>query len=335
MELERKALYNLLRMSWLRDPSIDVEPWQVEDYRQLSSQELFSRLDQAGIALDKGSYLAYAGECDTPEELFDLLVEDDLEVEIQDYIYLILFELWRQLVPEKVSLSLFCDELDHQIDFYDQGEEAHPETLQGTLASLLTVLDENLDQGGDPSAIFSGIASGCANDIESFLYDFIAELFDNEDLAYGGELVEGFFPYVSHSFRFELLRLRLVAESDMAKAHRAFHKLVEERMEEFDFDFFLEALEFMVQGGSRKLFFKLAQGASQQAEVEDDFQELLLVCADFHRCLDHDYQEQSIEEILKKRNEEDPEKPLSAQDPDLIALLDILKLPYPPPEKES
>ena len=33
MQIERRALYNLMRMNWQIDPSLPAEPWQVEDYR--------------------------------------------------------------------------------------------------------------------------------------------------------------------------------------------------------------------------------------------------------------------------------------------------------------
>ena len=35
MDAERRALYNSLRMHWLLDPNMAVEPWQVEDYRSM------------------------------------------------------------------------------------------------------------------------------------------------------------------------------------------------------------------------------------------------------------------------------------------------------------
>ena len=46
MELKGKALFNLLRISRQEDPSIRAEPWQVEDLRNLSIEELLSRLKQ-------------------------------------------------------------------------------------------------------------------------------------------------------------------------------------------------------------------------------------------------------------------------------------------------
>jgi len=46
METERRALYNLLRLNWLRDPSVKVERWQVEDLRSVSTPDLLYRINE-------------------------------------------------------------------------------------------------------------------------------------------------------------------------------------------------------------------------------------------------------------------------------------------------
>ena len=115
MELKGKALYNLLRINWLEDPSIGVQPWQVEDYRVLSTADLFSKLEKLKIPLNEESFLLYVESSDSPEELVECLCLDDEDLEISDQSYLLLFELWRRLIPEKESLSIFCDELDRLI----------------------------------------------------------------------------------------------------------------------------------------------------------------------------------------------------------------------------
>src|SRR5438128_2674617 len=116
MQIERRALYNSLRLNWLQDPAISVEPWQVEDYRSFSIEKIFEQLKQKNIHLNKASFVALAENADTPEDLTDdLLADSDLDAAAQDYIYLHIFELWRTLIPEKTCLSIFCDELDHQI----------------------------------------------------------------------------------------------------------------------------------------------------------------------------------------------------------------------------
>src|SRR5580698_6959089 len=81
MELKGKALFNLLRMSWIEDRNSDVKQWQVEDLRDFSIEELFSRLKKLGLILDEPSFFLYAENCENPEELADCVwfEEEDLE----------------------------------------------------------------------------------------------------------------------------------------------------------------------------------------------------------------------------------------------------------------
>ena len=120
MQLRDIALYNLLKINWLEDPSIDVEAWQVEDYRKISYEELFERLEKLGISLTQESFFIYSENVSTPEQLLEFLWIHDDEAKEYDQAYLIIFELWRRLLPEKQSLSIFCDELDYRIELYDK-----------------------------------------------------------------------------------------------------------------------------------------------------------------------------------------------------------------------
>ncbi|HCJ83966.1 MAG TPA: hypothetical protein DHV41_00920 [Parachlamydiales bacterium] len=73
MQVCEKALYNLLRFNWLKDRSVSVLPWQVEDYREQREEELFGRLKALGLVLDEERFLAAAKEAKDPEELADRL----------------------------------------------------------------------------------------------------------------------------------------------------------------------------------------------------------------------------------------------------------------------
>jgi hypothetical protein len=119
METRGHALYNLIRMNWLEDPTLPVEPWQVEDYRLLPDEEIYSRLEKLGISIDQARFIEYALHFTSPEEMTETLWVDE-ELDNFDQAYLLIFELWRRFLPEKQSLSIFCDELDYLIDRYDE-----------------------------------------------------------------------------------------------------------------------------------------------------------------------------------------------------------------------
>lgn len=325
METERRALYNSLRMNWQLDPSLAVEPWQVEDYRALSLDKIFELLRLQEVFLDRNTFIQFADNFESPEELSEHLLDDaEVDYATQDQIYLLVFELWRRLVPEKPCLTIFCDELDHQINRYDSGSNRDFESIQDALANLQVVLDENTDQDIDPVVAFETISQGCANDLESFLYDFIAEQIDVQNTSYASELLDDFGPFVKEVKWFDFLRARLQAETDPFASDILIHQLIEEAEAEPDLEFNLEILSFLVAGGDRNDFVSLVHKSLPLLEAEEDFQDLLSVCADFYHRLDQETVEASIQEILKRRSKRDLEKPFERNDPDVVQLFKVL-----------
>lgn len=323
MDIERRALYNLLRMNWLRNSSISVQPWQVADYRSMPIDTLFNQLAENDLPFDRVSFQALADEFDTPEELVDHLIADmDVDTATQDKIYLLIFELWRRFIPEKLCLSIFCDELDHQIDLFDRDQLTNIEELQDVLANWAIVLDENTDHGEDPREVFESLSARCANDLESFLYDFIAEQIDNQDDLYATELLDDFYEYVRDIKWFDFLKIRLIAASDMVKANTLIRKLMLD-IEKPDPEFNLEILAFLVQGGDHDLFVSLVKKTLSTITVEEEFQELLSLCADYLHRLDWEDKESAIQEILKQRIQVPLEK---AHNPNGTQVADLLKI---------
>ncbi len=305
MEMQRKALYNLLRLNWLLEPDIDVAYWQVEDYRSLSIETLFKRLEKQHIDLDRNSFLAFAESYSSPEELAEDLTEEadesDESIQEQDRAYLLIFELWRRLAPEKLCLSVFCDELDYQVSLYDSGEMENAEGLQDALASLQDILDQNVDEGASSEEAFVSVVEGCANNIEDFIYDFTADQIDSENDTYAFELIEGFYPYVEDKKWFDFLKARLLLNTDTLDGNRLLRKLLDEASEDEDLEFHLEVLSSMIDGGERDLFVKLVESTIPLIELEEEFQELLGICAEYYQRLDYDWEEKEIHKILDQR----------------------------------
>lgn len=325
MQVERRVLYNSLRMNWLLDPSLKVEPWQVEDYRSLRLETLFERLKEKDLFLDRVSFLALAENVDTPENLTDdLLADADLSPSEQDQIYLLVFELWRRLIPEKLCLSIFCDELDNQIFLYDRGQLENIESLEDLLANLEVILDENTDEGGDPHEVFESICACCANDIENFLYDFIARQIDGQNYSYASELLDGFINYVKEIRWFEFLKARLLAVQDPQSANETIRQLLANAAKNPDLDFNLEILTFLVKGGEKDIFLKMVKRTLALLELEEDFQDLLSICADYYRLLDHDNEERAIQNILEKRSNNALEGVFNPGDAQVKELLQII-----------
>jgi hypothetical protein len=326
MEISRRALYNLIRMNWINDPTTDCERWQVEDYRALNTDELFLGLQRLGIPWDPETFALYAFSVESPEELTDLLLkETDLEPMEQDRIYLFLFEIWRRLLPEKICLSIFCDELDHQIFMYDKGDVTAAESIQDAIANLQDLLDDNVDEGVGQQTVFQTVSAACANDLESFLYDYIAEQIDNGDVLYASELLDDFDTYISNSKWFDLLKIRILELEDPEKSQDALKKLVNKAIREKELTFNLEVLSFISQCGDKKDFNKMVRQSVPLLGTEEDFKELLKICEDYYRCLDEDCKERAVQKILNARLCLNPENKLKKNDPNLETLLELIK----------
>lgn len=319
--LERHALYNLIRMNWLNDPNLAVEPWQVEDYRALSSQDLFEKLKKFSLDLNRVSFIAYAEECDSPEELTDHLIGDEpIETEIGDQIYLLVFELWRRLMTEKPSLSILCNELDHQIFIHDRHPQEQSPDLQDALGNFALLLNENVDEGIAADEAFNLITPYFANDIENFLYDYIYEQINIENLSYAQDLLDNFAPYLKGNKWFELLYIRLIENSNNKLAKKMLVHLMEDYIDEKDLDFNLELLAFLLSTGHHNDFNALASETTSLLVTEEDFQDFLSLYADFCHHEGEVNQEERIQSLLQKRAAIHPETPIRPNDPDLTEI---------------
>jgi hypothetical protein len=325
--VDRRAKYNLYLMSYRDDPEIDVEPWMVIDYRRESLNSLFHQLASFDIHLDKTSFAAYAEACDSPEQLAEEMVSHlDIEEELEDYVYLLIFELWRRLVPEKQPISIFCDELDHQIYLYENDQTRSLETLEDMLANLEYLLDNQVDEGADPQELFETVKEALAHDLESFLFDFISVQMDNENYSYAADLLEGFNTYVSSPKWFALLKARLLIASDPEEAGELIDRLIELTSGDKDLEFHIEFLSLLVQEGNQSTFLKVLNTVLSLIETEEDFRDVLSLCEDYFHCLDAERQESVIRSIAEARADRDPAEPVASSDPHVSQLKEVFTL---------
>lgn len=321
MKTERKALYNSLRMNWLRDPELTVADWQVENLRLLSTEELFNRLSVLGFVFDPIHFMSLADNYDTPEELGDELFEEE-DAEEADQGYLIFFELWRRLLPEKQSLSLFCDELDHQIHLYDTHPDNDPVIFQDTIGRLLQILNENADSGLSPEVCMENLAAQSANDVEQFLYDYFSEEIEQGNLSWASDFIEGFAPFVQDKRWFEFLELRLKAEQDEIDLESEITSLLKKSPDE-PLDFYLEILEFLTKHGDQKVFSLVAKKALPLLTNFEDLIDLIAISADFAHFLDDEKRENELLRLLKSVESKE-DMPLTPNDPAISQYKKIL-----------
>ena len=300
MNLQTKALYNLLRLNYVSDPSLPCEKWQVEDLRSVSMELLFKRLAKIGIELSSERMHRFADECDSPEELTELLLPDQEDLKQHDEAYLMIFELWRRLFPERQTLSIFCDELDYQISFFEAGELESDEPIQDALANLDEILSENADGGIKPAKIFEKISSYCAHDLMGFIIDYISNLIDAQNQLYASELIEDFAPYAPGLIWFDFLRARVTALTDPVEANRAVNELLK-CDEKLSVDLLLEILRFQAGYGEKAVFLGAMKKILPRLETEEDFRELLTLSQEYFRRRDREDLELAIQQLLIQR----------------------------------
>ncbi len=327
MQIQGKALYNLLRHNWLRNPAMTIEPWKVEDYRQIPLKELWKRLHEIGIDLDEKRFLVFAENCESPEELTECLWLKESDVEGEDRLYLIIFELWRRILSKKQTLSLFCDEFDHRIDRYLENPEEVDELLQESFVELEDVLDQNTDEGRDPKDTFLLVSHYCAHDLESFLYDYIAQQIDKNNDLYASELLDGFYEYVQEQKWFDFLRIRLFFMTDSAQGSVILRRLIEQVQEDPELDLLLEIADFLLVKEEPELFFQAMVQACKLIECEEDFHEVALILADYFQS--HSRPEaKALRDIHEKRSSYSPEEQVSASDIDFLFVQNLLTKEY-------
>lgn len=325
MEIAPKALYNSLRISFLQNPSFAVETWKVEDYRGLPLEELFLRLQRANMIFDPTSFIAFVDAFDTPEELFDALVADqDFSPEEADRIYLILFELWRRLVPEKLSISIVCDELDYQIFLYDFRKVMNEEPLEDAITAFHGVLVENVDNGIAPIDAFVAISEYLANDFQAFLMDYVSELIEAKEYAYAFELLEQFYAFMPDTKWFDLLHARLIGAQDISKGHELVRAIHRKTKQEPDIDFSLDILAFLVNLPDRDLFGEVLQHALTLVHNEEELQELISITREFFANRHDETLADQLDDILARRSQKDRQAAVEADDVDLYLLKQVV-----------
>lgn len=326
MQLKGKALFNLLRVGWLEDRKNEVKAWQIEDLRDISIEELFSRLKKLGLILDEETFSLYAENCNSPEELVDFIWIEEEEIEKRDQTYLLLFELWRRLLPDKLCLSIFCDELDQLIELYDQGELGEEESLQNALSILEDILDDAYDKEGDAPKVFKEVASYCAHDLERFLFDYISDQVMEKNETYASELVDAFYDYGSDRRRFDLLRARLFALFDLEESNLVYGRLLEEFREEPDLELILIVAESLIHHGDVRLFMQAIKQVLPLLKTEEEFQNLLAMIAEYYRCLDRDEEEKVIKGLLEARSARSLETAVDPSDQALARISHLVSI---------
>ena len=284
MQVRGRALYNLLRLT-----KADAQSWQVEDYRALSDDELFSRLHKLKILLDLEGLRPFIQNVDSPEALLEYLVSTESDRNKAEQIYLLLFEIWRRHFVDHHCLSIFCDQLDYLIQRYDENDEEVLEDLYNQLDALVDLMDESVDETQSESEVMEYIASYLSHDVERLLYDFINLLIENENEIAATELIEGYEPYVKKKLAWELLKLKLYAVTDTFDTENMVTRYGETLVDEKDSRLGVDYLSFLYHQGEMHTFSHFFPKIIDAVTSKSDFEKLETVTSEYLDSLDQNH----------------------------------------------
>jgi len=298
MGLHKKAYYNLLRFDHLEGKKSHSANWQVENLQDLSLEDLFKKINRLGIEINSEAFISLAKNLASPEEMIEKLSQNLKNNKKEDELYLSVFEVWKKLFPEKVSLSVFCDDVDNSFFAYDKNILESDEKVQSLLANLEVLLDENVDEGLDPTDAFEALTKYCACDVGCFLYNYIFEQIDSDNKSYALELLEGFYPYVKKNRWFSILCIELC--DDPCQINNLINGLIENFRFVPDIDLGLEVLKVMIAKASQNQFLSLVSLLLNQKLEKEHLIELISSSCDFFRMKDKEKEEKSLNVLLHR-----------------------------------
>ncbi len=320
MELGTKALYNALKFRTLEhNEPAKVLSWQIADLREVTLDALFQDLNKLGCNLDKQTFLVYAEECDSPEDMVEIVssAQEEEEPELLDRIYLILFELWRRLIPERPSISILCDELDRAIFSYDLGHE-DAEIVWDALEPVLEIVQLSVDQGMNVQEAFGAIEANCAHDLRRFFTDFILDLLDSRSIQDAEDLFNRLKPLFDKNPWTWLIEARFIIKQKPIEAKALFRKAVTAAKEgSYPTAFFAEAAQALRWIEDDTLLVPILDSAFRSIQSHEDGCTYLEILSDAVSFYDLDSLENEVQELVKKA--EKPFKPV-ANDPVMVKL---------------
>jgi len=263
MEFNGRGFYNTLKFSATKETS----DWQTENLSKLEEDVLFERLKKLGLSLDRQTLVHFIQQTESPEELADVLTEEE-SGKNYEMVYLVIFELWKRLASNKESLSIFCDRLDHYMYAYDEGNDCS-EDLTRALTDLQKIFESLNAQGLSYKDCYETISSYMAQDLESFVYDFISDLIASGENTKAFDLLFGLYDFLHDKLKFDMLKASLNILENPEETESVFDNVVEKLFEKKMYGSIVDAIYFAHEAGLIKKSVKLSQLLLQKTSGDE------------------------------------------------------------------
>lgn len=310
-----RALYNLLQTKAQREDSHEAADWQIRDYRALSIEELFRGLSNLGLDMDVDQFEKAANEVEAPEDIAASIAPPG---EPRNRVYLYLFELWRRLMDDRETISIFCDELDKTISAYEDDPVSNDEILYVSLKELIGILEQNVSLGQKPKILFAMISDFLSQDLESSIYNYIQDLIEQDRRMVASEITSNFAPYVEQTLWFDLLRVKLL-HGATTEDTTAVMSLFLERLEQAkDLDLYFELLHYLNKTGHLELFERVFVNALELVKTGDEYVESLDILFEYYHLNDRKREEKIVKRILADKAKLQGEKKVTKKDKAIV-----------------
>lgn len=312
-----KAYFNWLRLKYqdAQASSLTHQGWEIENYRNLSVSELLNRLNAFSLHLSSHDFIKLSQPYTSPEELTQNLFPNQ---ESPFKGYLIIFELWRRLIPNKISLSICGDEFDHQIDQYYQNSLEAEIAIEGILEHFMKILESNIDEGVSIDSVFNFFKRHLAHNLEEFLYDFISDQIHYQKYEKASELLHFVSGCGWDTNWIHFLKAQILISEQEKEGNEAFKELLDSDSVRNQIDLLLEITAFLVHHGCITLFQQACFLTLKELGTEEDFQDLLAILIDYCDSVNQDKELKCIKTILSQRSNKNLSDPVASEDPDRV-----------------
>ncbi|MCH9812124.1 hypothetical protein K0U07_05125 [bacterium] len=291
-----RAYYNLLLLQSQRGLKVDAQPWEYMDYAVVAMDDLFAAIQSLHYLFDKESFLSYCVSFDSPEEMVTSL--EPKESEEKNKLYLLVFELWKRLLPDRESISIFADALDRRIAEYEKNKD--DERILDAFEQVVEILESNCIDETPPESIFERFCLYVAHDLESVIYTYIDSKCEVgvEDRAM--DLLDHFLPYVKEKRALQFLQLKSLPLDFVEERLRLTEFLCESLQEEVNLTLSLPFLFYLIEHHQKELFVDLFSTLVHKVNEESALVALLDVLVEYHRFFGREELTKKVADFLKR-----------------------------------
>jgi hypothetical protein len=316
-----RSKFNLIKYKKRENPNLKVKDWEVLDYKSLSLEVLFSNLKALGFDFTPESVIELK---DSGEELDTISLKKfstlHISVENLERAYLNFFEIWRRLLPDHKSISVFANDFDEFIDAYEKGEVTGNEAL---FNELFDILDESVDEGMEAKSVFEELSNYFGHDLESFLICYIFDLIEHDNETLALRYLDNIYPYIRGNLWLDFFRIKLLKGALPEDVTAITFRFLDKLKLNFDPELAFEVLYYLIETGHKEIFKKTYKEFLKEIKTQDEFREMLEILHAFFSLNEQNKEENLVKELIENRKKMSLQEKIGA--PEKRVLQELVK----------